>query len=355
MEASNRYQVLGVMSGTSLDGLDITYCQFEQNAGWHFQLLAAQTFGFPDSLRNQLQGLMGSDLYGALRVEQAFDEFLVKCVKAFSTQEGIDLREVDLLANHGQTIFHEPESGFTYQLSNPSRIASLLRIPVVGDFRTADVALGGQGAPLVPIGDALLFGEFDACINLGGFANVSLEIHGNRRAWDICPVNFVMNPLARQLGGDYDDRGEWARGGELDADLLQKLESLAYYRLPYPKSLGAEWVQEHVGSLMERGDNPGILLRTWVEHAAMRISADLSRVNGKALFTGGGVKNTFLMERIQALSEADIVIPDAALIDFKEAIVFGFLGVLRWRGGVNCLSSVTGASKDHSAGVIALP
>jgi anhydro-N-acetylmuramic acid kinase len=226
---------------------------------------------------------------------------------------------------------------------------------VICDFRTQDVQLGGQGAPLVPIGDALLFSEYDYCLNLGGFANVSFKKGGERIAYDICPVNIVLNHYVKKLGLEFDDSGKIASTGKINSDLLAKLNQLEFYQKDSPKSLGLEWVQSHIFPLIDKLETDiSVILRTFVEHVATQISNSI-KPGTSVLSTGGGAYHTFLMGRIQELLHTEIVLPSPKLIDFKEALIFAFLGLLRTKNENNCLKTVTGASRDHSSGVVFYP
>ena len=249
---------------------------------------------------------------------------------------------------------HQPENGITVQIGNLPSLSKLLSQRVVCNFRVQDVLLGGQGAPLVPMGDALLFREYTYCLNLGGFANISSEIEGKRIAYDICPVNIVLNMYAEILGFSYDDKGSIAASGTLNLELLEKLNDLPFYSETAPKSLGLEWVIKWMlpildGSKISHQDK----LRTTVEHIAIQLSAQIE-TGSKVLVTGGGVYNDFLMSRLQSQGDIELIQPSRKLIDFKEALIFGLLGVLKLRGSVNCLGSVTGARNDHSSGNIFL-
>lgn len=235
-------------------------------------------------------------------------------------------------------------------------MANELQQTVICDFRIQDVKLGGQGAPLVPIGDKLLFGNYTYCLNLGGFANLSFDVNNVRIAYDICPVNILLNQYIGVLGFEFDDKGEVAKSGTVNSSLLSELNSIKYYSDKPPKSLGLEWVKKHIIPVIDayKLDTKDIL-RTFVEHIAIQISKQFSIKNASILITGGGAYNLFLIERIKSYSNVNIVIPSTKLIEFKEALIFGFLGVLRYRNEANCLSSVTGASKDHSSGKILQP
>jgi anhydro-N-acetylmuramic acid kinase len=242
------------------------------------------------------------------------------------------------------------------QIGAGSAIAAGCKMPVICDFRSMDVALGGQGAPLVPIGDKLLFSQYEYCLNLGGFANISYDLSGKRIAYDICPVNIIMNPIAEKLGKPYDDKGSIARTGMLSKYLLNEMNQLPYFRQPVesPKSLGKEWVTGNIDPLFDQYEvEDNDLLNTICEHVAVQVARALeSKRDGKLLITGGGVYNDFLIERIRALLPLEIVIPDKKVIEFKEALIFAFLGVLRMRNEVNCLKSVTGAREDSSGGAV---
>jgi anhydro-N-acetylmuramic acid kinase len=280
---------------------------------------------------------------------------------------------VSLIASHGHTVFHRPEKNITLQIGDGAEIAAKTGITTVSDFRRFDVALGGQGAPLVPAGDELLFGHYTFCLNLGGFANISFRESGKRLAFDICPVNIVMNRLAREKGLEFDRGGQLAASGLVDPDLLNKIESLDFYNLDGPRSLGKEWVDEVFMPVLECS-RAGVAdkLRTVCEHIALQIAAvtkeyrkkEKSAVTssgtdpaaaGSLLITGGGARNDFLSGLIaEKVSPVTIVIPEEELVDYKEAIIFAFLGLLRLRNEVNCLASVTGASRDNCGGIIHL-
>lgn len=356
MEQVFRYQVLGGMSGTSLDGLDLALCSFEHHpraaVSWRFKIEAAQTIAYPPSLENELRNahtLSGRDL---IELDRRFGKFIGQSADAFLQLNAAGERP-DLFVSHGHTIFHEPDKGFTFQLGSPAVVGVTAGCRVLGDLRSMDVTLGGQGAPLVPIGDHLLFSEYDACVNLGGFANLSLIRNEERIAWDVCPLNFVLNVYAPLAGSDlaYDKDGALARKGMVIDALFQQLERLEFYDSTSPKSLGREWVETHVVPLLSDEYEPSDILRTWVEHAASRIAADLSELQGAALFTGGGVHNTFLMERLQELCPLRVVIAEPLLADYKEALVFAFLGVRWLRKENNTLATVTGASSDVCGGL----
>ena len=348
----NSFSVIGLMSGTSLDGLDVAWCFFlKKDDRWLFEIKKAFTVEYPKELKTALSEahyFSGNDL-AKLNID--LGRYYGKVVNEFIIRNEIEF--FDFVASHGHTIFHQPQQGYTVQIGCPITLAAVARTMVIADFRTLDVALGGQGAPLVPIGDKLLFANYAACLNLGGFANVSMDIEGKRVAWDICPVNFVMNYYALQKRMPYDENGELARKGKINFPLLEKLESLPFYDDPYPKSLGREWVEEYVFPLIDSfGLSIEEVLATVVEHVALRIAFDLKEISGNVLVTGGGTFNSFLLDRMKELCNCCFVDSQPGIIDFKEALIFAFLGVLKARGEINVLSSVTGASRDSCSGVV---
>ena len=244
---------------------------------------------------------------------------------------------------------HQPEKGITLQIGDGKIINTQLKIPVVYDFRTLDVELGGQGAPLVPIGDELLFSEYDYCLNLGGFSNFSFNNDGLRQAYDICPVNIVLNEYAHKLGEEYDNEGQIAKTGSINNELLKELNAINYYQQLPPKSLGKEWLEiDFIPILKKYNDSTPNIMRTVVEHIAIQI-ADCIKL-GQCLVTGGGALNAFLMQRIAANSQANFILGNKKLIEYKEALIFGLLGVLNREGEINCLASVTGAKRNSIVG-----
>ena len=335
------------MSGTSLDGIDICYCSFSHSIRWNFRIINATTVTLSDEMKHRLQNsitLSGLDLE---LLNNIFGNIIGDSINAFVEEENIPKSEIDFISSHGHTIFHQPEKKLTLQIGNGANISAITNLPVVCDFRTVDVALNGNGAPLVPIGDKLLFDEYDCCLNIGGIANISYENKGERIAYDICPANMVLNHIANKLNLAYDKDGELAKSGTIRENLLNQLNELSYYQQAHPKSLGYEWVSNTVFPLLK--DSEINLLRTFTEHVAQQIGKNLP---GKTLATGGGVYNTFLIERLKHYSGHEIIIPDIELVNFKEALIFAFLGVLRWINQPNVLKSVSGANMDNIGGCI---
>ena len=349
----NETFAIGLMSGTSLDGIDLVYVYFKNDDYKNFKILHAETISYSKEWKQLLQNAIFSDELALQQLDVTYGRFLGEILNNFISNYKIV--KIDFIASHGHTILHQPEKGITLQIGSGAEISKITKQKVVCDFRTQDVQLGGQGAPLVPMGDALLFSEYDFCLNLGGFSNVSYHKDNTRIAFDICPVNIVLNFYANKIGLEYDASGKIASEGKINEVLLEKLNELEFYQQTPPKSLGLEWVQKNMFPLIDEleTDVPSIL-RTFVTHIALQISKVIYK-NDKVLITGGGVFNTFLMDEIRQYSNAQIVLPSKELIDYKEALIFAFLGLLKIHNKINCLQSVTGASKDHSSGVIFYP
>lgn len=343
------------MSGTSLDGVDICYAEFYyQNEQWQFKILKAETIPYSSSWSARLAFNANLSATALLQLDHDYGKLLGQMMNDFIANNGINHTDIDLVASHGHTLYHQPRSGYTFQLGNGPEIFAATKLPVVCDFRRQDVALGGQGAPLVPIGDQFLFSEYEACLNLGGFSNISFTKNENRLAFDICPVNFVLNSLAMELGYEYDYHGRLASDGKPDEVLLTHFNQLEYYSAPLPKSLGAEWVNSEIfPSLKESPLGTIDKLRTFTEHTAEQISRVLNQNDIKTcLVTGGGAYNDFLIKLTRSKTNCDIIIPEKEIIEYKEALIFAFMGVLRKTGSFNILHTVTGASQDHSSGIM---
>ena len=342
--------ILGIMSGTSLDGLDLAICSFwEGGDKWIYRMHAAETIPYTDAWKSLLQSAPYMSGIELLNLHQDYGQFIADTASRFMETSAL---EVDLIASHGHTIFHQPEAGFTMQAGDPQVIATATGITTAGDFRKLDILLGGQGAPLVPVGDHYLFGEYDFCLNLGGFANISYMLDDRRLARDICPVNIVLNHLAAELDLPYDREGFAGRSGNLSETLLQRLNGIAYYQGSGPGSLGREWVESEFMTVIRDFSLPVTdILRTVYEHISMQIAKQVRR-GAKVLVTGGGAYNPFLVERIREVSRGNIIVPSSDLIEYKEAIVFAFLGWLRLNRRINCFASVTGASRDSCCGVL---
>lgn len=346
-------KVVGLMSGTSLDGLDLAACVFHlENGKWKYSIEAAETVPYSPVWKGRLLELhtvSGEDL---TQTHAELGKYFGRCVFAFCREHGF---KADLIGSHGHTVFHQPSKGFTLQIGDGASIAVESGVDTICDFRTKDVALGGQGAPLVPVGDRLLFSEFAACLNLGGIANISFERNDKRVAWDICPVNMILNHLAGFEGLEYDANGDIARQGEVLSDLLEQLNGLAFYQEPGPRSLGREWFEKVFLSIVKNAEGSNRdKLRTVNEHAAAQIAATINAINekGPVLITGGGAFNSFLLDRIRPLTEHPLTVPSTLLVNFKEALVFALLAALYASSGENVLASATGAARNSTGGAL---
>ncbi|MFA7616197.1 MAG: anhydro-N-acetylmuramic acid kinase [Moheibacter sp.] len=347
-----RIMGIGLMSGTSLDGLDICLSEYQfPKPG--FNILFAETISYSSKLKQKLKNSISLSGEELCRLDMEYGHFLGKTVKEFIIRNQIPNPE--FIASHGHTVFHNPKEGYTVQIGNGTAIFAETGIKTIYDFRTQDVTLGGQGAPLVPIGDELLFGEYDACLNLGGFSNISFNRNGKRIAFDICPVNIVLNRLSEKLGKSFDKDGEIAKSAMVDAKLLEKLDQLEFYRSEPPKSLGIEWCDQFIFQLFDESE---LFVEDQISTFGFHISNQVSKVLNhyqikNVLVTGGGAFNSYLIESIGSKTNTKLILPENEMIEFKESLIFGWLGLLRLKGKINILSSVTGASKDHSSGLIA--
>ena len=341
--------VVGLMSGTSLDGVDLAMCRI---GGLECRVLKAATIPYSDFWLQRLSDVEHASAFEYVKTHVELGHHFGRLIKGFLSDSGI---VADAVASHGHTVFHQPGIGVTAQIGDGNAIAAETGLPVVCDFRSLDVALGGQGAPLVPIGDELLFGQHDACLNLGGIANVSFRENGRRVAYDICPCNMALNYLSRQLGMPYDRDGLHSRAGRVEAPLLASLGELHYYSADYPKSLGKEWfVKSFLPLLVQSSSSVEDKLATCVEHIVDQVAASVRMCGaGDVLVTGGGAHNAYLIERLRAvLPSVRVVVPEDTVVDYKEAMIFAYLGYLRLTGKTNTLSSVTGARADSCGGVL---
>jgi len=357
MSKSSSYVALGLMSGTSLDGVDLALCKFNlKERLWDFELISATTIAYPTPLKNKLENCIHFNDEEINSLDKELGIYYSEIIRSFLSDKQL---QPDIISSHGHTVFHRPDENYTLQIGDGEEIARQTGITVVNDFRSIDVSLDGQGAPLVPVGDKALFSEYNFCLNLGGFSNISYTGNSKRLACDISPCNMALNMLSEKLGKPYDDKGLLARSGKVNNGLLAKLNSLVYYKQDAPKSLGKEWFQEVFLPLISSSKvNTIDLLRTTTEHIAVQISSFINKRLGKdvnMLITGGGAYNSFLIERIENNCGVKIVIPETRIIDYKEALIFAYLGILRIRNEINVLSSVTGAIRDSSSGIIHKP
>ncbi|WP_431161375.1 anhydro-N-acetylmuramic acid kinase [Flagellimonas beolgyonensis] len=354
------YKVLGLMSGTSLDGLDMAYCHiWKDNEHWHFSIKHTKDVSYTDEMREYLKNAIYLSEEDHAQLHKDYGVWLGEQAKLFIEELG---EEVDFIASHGHTSHHRPKEGITFQLGDGQLLANTSGKQVVCDFRTKDVSLKGQGAPLVPIGDRLFFHDYEFCLNLGGISNISFEKEGERIAFDIGLANMPLNFITHKMGLSYDDDGQLARSGNLDQGLLDQLNRLEYYTLPYPKSTGYEWFTAKIIPLIKASKaTDADLLHTFIHHNCEQIATVAhtyaTKPQSRILATGGGALNGYFMETLQDKLGTDItvVVPDKTLVAYKEALVFALMGVLRLEGKINVLSSVTGAMEDSGSGEVFFP
>ncbi len=343
--------ILGVMSGTSLDGMDFALCKFKkENSVYSYELLKTGFVPYDDVIRGKLQNAHKLDAFNFVKFHKQYGKFIGQKINAFLEDDD----KPDFIASHGHTIFHKPDENITFQIGDGAFIASETNISTISDFRNLDTALKGQGAPLVPIGDKHLFAEYDYCINLGGFANISYDKNNERIAFDICPVNIVVNELVKSFGKEYDEDGNIGKKGNLNYELLKELNNIAYYSEKAPKSLGREYAEEqHLPIIEKYNISLEDKIRTFYKHIAIQISELIKGKQGiKILVTGGGTHNKFLISEINKEINNELIVPAKDVIDFKEAIIFAFLGFLRINEDVNTLKTVTGALTNSVGGQI---
>jgi len=356
------FRVLGMMSGTSMDALDLVTSEFswaQDSEGWSGQIIEGTEIPLGSHWPERFAQLEEGSAIDWFECERDWTRWCANAIR-----EVVDLSEVDLIVFSGQTIFHRPQQGWTGQLGSGAELFALLgaSVPVVSDLRSADVALGGQGAPLVPVADALLFSTYEACLNLGGFANISLEQAGHRRAWDVGPCNLVLNALAQREDLEFDFGGQLARSGQIIPGLCAAWSQLPYHGMQFPKSLGVEWLHQSFWPILADAEQHGMLdtrdlLATATAYIASEIRSDAA--GRRTLITGGGAFNDHLLHALTMpetrevrFAPVDAAVPSEDLIKGKEAHAFGFLGLIRWLGDRNVWSSVTGCSVSHLGGAL---
>lgn len=355
------YRVIGLMSGSSLDGLDIAFTEFHENAGkWSYEIIKADCYSYSADWIQRLQNATTLSALDYLLLHVKYGHYVGKQVNRFIDENGLHY-QVALIASHGHTTFHLPAKKMTAQLGDGAAIAAETKLPVVTDLRALDVALGGEGAPIVPIGEKLLMSDYDYFLNLGGIANISVNAE-KYIAFDICAANRVLNMLANQTGKEFDEGGNLAASGKNDTDVLAKLNMLDYYKQRYPKSLANDFGTDTVFPMLQQsGLSVPDALRTYTEHIVLQIKNSLQSFekskpgNRKLLVTGGGALNTFLIDRLKQelqVLNIEVVVPEKTLVNYKEAMIMAFIGVLRWRQEYNIVSSVTGATRDSIGGAL---
>jgi len=348
------YYVIGLMSGTSIDGVDLVYVRFSHNNSWSFKIINSKTYDYDNEWQYILKSLTTKDINSIKKIDKNYTKLLSKYILDFIKE--FSVTAIDFVSSHGHTALHDPSNALTYQIGNLDELSNYLGLKVICDFRAQDVKLGGQGAPLVPVGESYLFPEYNTLINLGGFANITKKINDNLIAYDVCPLNIVFNQLSSLIELKYDDKGKIALSGKINIELFNCLQSIEYYKLDPPKSLGVEWVSAIISPIINKFSEVPVedLLHTFSNHFARQI-VDNIKSTDKVLITGGGAYNDYLIQKIRDLTKSIIIIPDSEIIEFKESLIFAFLGVLRNLNINNCYSSVTGAIKNHSSGNIIIP
>ena len=347
---TNSINIIGLMSGTSVDGLDICYVSFDNHDPSKYEIIDCDTIDYDDNLKTKLKNIIKLDNDQIKQIDKEFGEFIGLNVLKFIKKN--TLYKADLISSHGHTVFHEPEFNKTLQIGNGEIINKITKIKTVNNFREQDIQLGGQGAPLVPIGDKLLFDDYKYCLNLGGFTNISVKDSRTIFAYDICPLNTVLNHYANKLGYECDLGGKLSKKGVINIDLFNELNDLDYYKKSYPKSLGLEFVIENIFPITEKYKIKEVdILATYIEHASFQIKRNIDN-GSKVLLTGGGTFNNNLIKTLNHDSKINFIVPDKTIINYKESLIFALLGYLKINGKVNCLRSVTGASNDHSSGDI---
>lgn len=361
LNLEREYRVIGLMSGSSLDGIDLAYCTFKFGPdGCDYKIVHADCIPLADGWFSRLKNI--SDVSGRELMQTHGDlgRFFAEKINEFIIRHKL-FGKVDLISSHGHTVFHFPELDFTTQIADGAHIAAITGIKTACNFRSMDIAYGGQGTPIVPIGDMMLFGKYKFCLNIGGISNISVKLNGKIIAYDICVANQVLNYYAAQAKKAFDENGEMARSGKLHAPLYEQLQDLPFYEKNYPKSLDNSFARKDLIPMINQYDiSIEDKLRTFTEHIAFQIAHEIKRFpikheNESMLITGGGAFNSFLIECIQGHSDIKIELPDPQIIEYKEALIIALMGVLRMEEQENVLQSVTGAQKDNIGGVIHLP
>jgi anhydro-N-acetylmuramic acid kinase len=359
----NTYHVIGVMTGSSLDGIDIAFTKITvENNKYTYEVLISECIELPLKWKLRIEQLVLQNAVTYLKTSAFLGHFMGERIAEFIEKHQLK-DKLDFIASHGQTVFHQPENLFTSQVGDGAAIARKTGFPVICDFRSIDVALGGQGAPVAPIADKLFFSDYKYFLNLGGIANIAANINGKYVAFDITAANLALNKIAKMKGVEYDHDGNMARAGQHDPALFAEMNTSFFFDKDYPKSLSGGWVSKVMLPTLGRHNIPvENKLNTICEHIAFQINKSIIAIQrkenitvskaDKMLVTGGGAFNKFLIEKIEAALPVSLQIPDEQTVKFKEAILMALMGVLRVRGENNCIGSVTGAERDSIGGAI---
>ena len=346
----DKIEVIGVMSGTSLDGLDLCHVIFDLENLSDFKIANCLSISYNSKIFEKLHNIVEKKSKEINKIDIEYGTFIGESINKFISD--FNLKEINLISSHGHTVFHQPDRGITLQIGNGEIINKMTGIKTVNNFRAQDLSLNGQGAPLVPIGDKILFSKFKYCLNLGGFINLSIKYDNQITAYDICPLNTVLNFYSKKIGFEYDENGILSSGGKINRNLFHQLNSISFYSKKNPKSLGIEFVIDKIFPMIDSYKiSEEEAMATFVNHAAFQISKNIND-SEKVLLSGGGTYNNNLVDILRNEYNINIYIPNKQIIDFKEALIFALLGVLRIQNKTNCLKSVTGAKKDHSSGDI---
>jgi anhydro-N-acetylmuramic acid kinase len=356
------YKVIGLMSGSSMDGLDIAYCVLTEIGGqWQYVIEHAACVAFPEKIARQINAITQLPVPEFMKLHTAFGTWMGQQVNAFIDAHQLH-HKVHIIGSHGHTAFHFPESNTSVQIGCGAALASVTGINVVSDLRAMDVSLNGNGAPIVPIAEKLLFADNQLCLNIGGICNISYRNNdGAYFANDVCPANRVLNEVVSALNKTYDDKGIEASKGSVVLDVLQQLNTLDYYKKQGPKSLANELGTQIILPILQAsGASVQDQLRTMVEHIAEQIALQVQSLHQSnesinMLITGGGAYNDFLIACIQQKIiefNVHITIPAPLVIENKEALAMALIAVLRWREEINVMASVTGASRDSVGGAL---
>ncbi|GAB3413475.1 anhydro-N-acetylmuramic acid kinase [Niabella aquatica] len=347
------------MSGSSLDGLDIVFTEILENGGkWSYEIIHADCLPYSEEWTEKLKNATSLSALDYQLLHSEYGHYLGGRVNEFINRHHLQFK-VAVVASHGHTTFHLPAKKMTAQLGDGAAIAAVTQLPVVSDLRSMDIAFGGQGAPVVPIGEQLFFPDYPYFLNIGGIANISIK-GDHYKAFDVCAANRVLNMLANEVGKDFDEGGELARHGQLNQALLNELNGLTYYTLPIPRSLANSFGTDTVYPVIKKyGLSAADALHTYTAHIVRQVKNALmthktaAATEQQLLVTGGGAFNSYLVERLQqALEGIKVVVPDEQLVQYKEALIMALIGVLRWREEYNVLSSVTGAARNSVGGAM---
>lgn len=350
------YKVIGIMSGSSMDGIDLALCSIHSDNGTYtYSIDTTETYEYSEVWRLRLSQLRKADALAYAKTDVFYGHYLGHLVKDFVKKHNV---QADLVSSHGHTAFHYPEEMITRQVGDGASLSAICNLPVVSDFRSMDVAKKGQGAPLVAIGDEMFFNEYDFCLNLGGFANISGKVGPYRVSFDICPANILLNRVARDLNQEFDENGVIASTGAIHYPLLENLNKIDYYAMPFPKSLNRDWINSELWQIVKEGEKlgPEDKMKTFVDHIGIQISKSIDYLSSKkpagkrVLVTGGGAFNPVLMDHIRTHSEAEFIVPDPRLVKFKEALIFALMGVMRVENKTNIIKTFTGAKSDSISG-----